>query len=44
MKKQAELSKRGAAAMANATQGRSKVLSPNKKKYDRKKGKEVSNA
>ena len=40
--KQAEISRRGAAAMANATRGMSRCLTPNKRAYDRKQGKGVS--
>jgi hypothetical protein len=40
MKKQVELSKRGAAAMAGATRGRSRVFE-DRKKYDRRRGKRV---
>jgi hypothetical protein len=36
--KQVEMTKRGAAAMARATAGRSRVI-PNKKKYDRRRDK-----
>lgn len=38
---QAEISRRGAAAMANATRGMARVLTPNKRAYDRKTGKGV---
>lgn len=37
---QEQLSRRGAAAMARATAGRSRTV-PNKKAYDRKRGKAV---
>ena len=36
--REVEKGKRGAAAMANATQGRSRNLSPNKNVYDRRSG------
>lgn len=36
-----ELSRRGAAAMAHTTAGRSAIVSPNKRAYDRKKGKSI---
>lgn len=39
--KSVELSRRSAAALARATAGRAKVVSPNKKAYDRRKGKAV---
>jgi hypothetical protein len=39
--KQAELTRRGAAAMAHQTAGMSRILTPNKKTYNRKRGKAV---
>jgi hypothetical protein len=40
-KQQRERGRRGAAAMANATRGRSRVVGPDRTKYDRKAGKAV---
>ncbi len=38
---QVEMSRRGAAAMAHQTAGMARCLSPNKRAYDRRKGKAV---
>lgn len=39
--KQVEMSRRGAAAMAATTAGMSRILTPNRRAYDRRKGKAV---
>lgn len=39
--RQMEFSRRGAAAAAHATAGMARILSPNKKAYDRKRDKRV---